>query len=385
MERTRPRAAGFGAEALAALALLLWLTSAAQAQNAADRGNGGKSIIDANKGVVELETGHAGGVSALIAEDLANLLDDGATRRVLPVIGKGSLQNVVDLRSLRGIDVAIIQADALDYARDNKVSPGIESAVTYIAKLYNEELHILARRDIARIEDLAGKPVNFDVPGAGTGVTAGKLFSLLHIAVRPTNYDTQLALDKLAKGEIAAVAYVAGKPAPLFRDIPADSGFHFLAVPLQPAVTAVYVPSRLTGKDYPALLPGEQAVDTVAVGAVLAAANLQPRSERYRNVSNFVEAFFTQFSTLLEPGHNPKWREVNLAAELPGWKRFPPADQWLKRNQTGSPQIAKQDLKEIFSRFLDERRQLAGGSALSQQQKDELFNQFERWQESQSH
>ncbi len=46
-------------------------------------------VVVANRGVVELETGRASGISVRIAEDLANIIDDGATRRVLPVVGKG--------------------------------------------------------------------------------------------------------------------------------------------------------------------------------------------------------------------------------------------------------------------------------------------------------
>src|SRR5215475_8737193 len=38
-----------------------------------------------NRGVVQLETARAGGISVRIAEDIANIVDDGATRRVLPV------------------------------------------------------------------------------------------------------------------------------------------------------------------------------------------------------------------------------------------------------------------------------------------------------------
>ena len=101
-----------------------------------------------NRGVVELQTGRAAGISVRIAEDLANLIDDGATRRVLPVIGKGSLQNITDLKLLRGIDMAILQLDVLDYARQQKLFPGIENSISYIAKLYNEEFHLLGRQDI---------------------------------------------------------------------------------------------------------------------------------------------------------------------------------------------------------------------------------------------
>src|ERR1700732_4795807 len=119
-----------------------------------------------NRGVVELETARAAGISVQIAEDLANVVDDGATRRVLPVIGKGTLQNITDLKLLRGIDMAIVQTDVLDYARQQNLFPGIESWATYITKLYNEEFHLLARQDITSVANLANQKVNVDLRGA---------------------------------------------------------------------------------------------------------------------------------------------------------------------------------------------------------------------------
>src|ERR1700751_607728 len=121
-----------------------------------------------NRGVVELQTGRAAGISVRIAEDLTNLIDDGATRRVLPVIGRGGLQNITDLKLLRGIDMAILQADVLDYARRQDYFPGLEGWITYIAKLYNEEFHLLARRDIKTVAELANQQVNVDLRGAAT-------------------------------------------------------------------------------------------------------------------------------------------------------------------------------------------------------------------------
>jgi len=47
---------------------------------------------------------------------LANIIDDGATRRVLPVVGKGSLPKPWRSQVLRGVDLAILQTDVLDYA-----------------------------------------------------------------------------------------------------------------------------------------------------------------------------------------------------------------------------------------------------------------------------
>ncbi|HUZ75574.1 MAG TPA: TAXI family TRAP transporter solute-binding subunit [Stellaceae bacterium] len=360
---------------VAALAAVpLGFAPAAAAQTAFDH---------VNRGVVELETATADGISPKIANDLADLVDDGATRRVLPVLGEGSLQNLVDLKRLRGIDLAIVQADVLDYVRAHKLQPGVET-LPYVTRLYNEEFHLLARRGVNSVAELQGKKVNVDVPGAGTGITAAKIFGLLGIAIDPTTDSTSLALAKLERGQIDAVAYVGGAPAPVFRTIDAASGLHFLAIPLQPAITAAYAPTRLDAKEYPGLVPPDGPVDTVAVGAVLMAANLAPQSERYRNVANFVDTFFTQFSSLLTPGHHPKWREVNLAAELPGWHRFAPAAEWLARNAAVAQQPASNDMRVVFERFLDERLRLTGNTAMTQQQKDALFSAFRQWQSSQA-
>jgi uncharacterized protein len=115
--------------------------------------------IVANRGVVELETASSAGISVRIAEDLVRVVNDGATRRVVPVVGQGSLGNVTDLKLLRGIDMAILQSDILDYAREQKIFAGIDTSISYITKLYNEEFHLLARPEIKSIADLANHKV----------------------------------------------------------------------------------------------------------------------------------------------------------------------------------------------------------------------------------
>ena len=63
--------------------------------------------------------------------------------------------------------------------------------------------------------------------------------------------------------------------------------------------------------------------------AVLAAYNWAPNTDGYRKLSLFVDAFFTKFATLQNSPFDPKWKEVSLAAPLPGWQRQPYAQQWL--------------------------------------------------------
>ncbi len=336
-----------------------------------------------NRGVVELETSGAAGISVRIAEDLANLIDDGTTRRVVPVVGKGSLQNLTDLRHLRGVDMAILQTDVLDYAKEQQLLPGLESSLTYISRLYNEEFHLLAGPKVKNITELASNKVNVDLRGSGTAITARRLFDLLKISVTVTNDSQEVALDKLRRGEIAALAFIAGKPAPLFMGLKSDDGLHFLAIPFNQAVSSAYAPTRLTVADYPDIIPHDRPVDTIAVGSVLAVADLRQLKERYRNVVNFVDVFFTEFHSLLTPGHHPKWHDVTLVAEHPGWRRFPPAEQWLQKNMQAVNAPKADDLQQMFARFIDERRHAMGNPAMSQQDKDALFQQFQSWQRGQ--
>ena len=332
-----------------------------------------------NQGLIELITGPVAGTTARAGEDLATVLDDGATRRVLPVVGKGALQNLIDLRMLRGIDLAVVQIDALDYAKPQMNQAGF----TYVAKLYNEEVHLLGRAGVGTIAELAGKKVNLGLQGDGAAITGPRLFDLLKTGVEMTHYDQDLALEKLKSGEIAAMLLVGGKPIPQLQRLSPRDGLHFISIPPQVPSGSTYFPALLTADDYPGLVTAAQPVDTVSVGTVMLVANLTPGSERYRNVANFVEAFFTQFPKLLEPSRHPKWKEVNLAADLPGWRRFPAADAWLKRNASAAAApMDDRRLREVFSKFVKDRSQ-ASGSAMTDEQTKELFNLFQQWEASQ--
>jgi hypothetical protein len=56
---------------------------------------------------------------------------------------------------LRGIDMAIMQVDVLDYARQQNFTPSIEHSITYVTRLYNGEFHLLARQDVREVADLS--------------------------------------------------------------------------------------------------------------------------------------------------------------------------------------------------------------------------------------
>jgi len=266
-----------------------------------------------------------------IANDLSAVLDRGDELRVLPIIGRGSVQNLSDIMFLRGIDIGIVQSDVLAFAQRERLFPSVTSLVQYIAKLYDEELHLLARPGINRVEDLAGQRVNVDLRGSGTAMTASLVFHGLGVDVQTTNDPQDTALERLKRGEIAAMTFVAGQPARIFASVPPGSGLHFLEVPLTPALVDTYLPSRLTAERYPNLVEAGGGVDTVAVGAVMAVYAWQPGTERHRKVARFIEAFFSRFDEFQRPPRHAKWREVNLAAQVPGWTRFGVAQEVAAR------------------------------------------------------
>jgi hypothetical protein len=255
--------------------------------------------------------------------------------------------------------------------------------MTYITKLYNEEFHLLARSDIKTITDLANQKVNVDLPGSGTDITAARLFDQLKLRVAVTHDSPQVALNKLRRGEIAAIAFVTGKPAPLFVGLTGEDGLHFLSIPFDATQNTAYAPTRLTSMDYPGLVQPDQPIDTIAVGSILLAADLRQVPDRYNNITNFVEVFFTGFQSLLGPGYHAKWGEVNLATEIPTLRRHDAAAQWLQRNAQVNAIQDPGKLQDMFSRFIDERRQAAGGTPMTDAEKAALFQQFQTWRQIQ--
>jgi hypothetical protein len=135
---------------------------------------------------------------------------------------------------------------------------------------------------------------------------------------------------------------------------------------------ADYLPATLTHEDYPGLIaPGEK-VETIAVSAVLIAFNWPKGSDRYRRIQKFVENFFPRLGEFQKPPRHPKWKEANLAAVLPGWKRFAGAEEWLREHDT----VAAGERGQ-FDQFLAARREKA--ASLPSHERDRLFQEFLAW------
>src|SRR6476620_4919612 len=118
-----------------------------------------------NANTVTVVTGTPGGTYFRIGADLAFVLDDGDKLRILPILGKGAGENAYDIRFLKGVDLGFVRTDTMDQLRQDKRLKDIDQRIQYIAKLFNDELHIIAPNAVKDVRELAGKRVTFDVKG----------------------------------------------------------------------------------------------------------------------------------------------------------------------------------------------------------------------------
>jgi branched-chain amino acid transport system substrate-binding protein len=329
-----------------------------------------------NANTVTLMTGTFGGTDVQVGADLATVLDNGDSLRLLPIVGRGSVQGIADILFLKGVDAGIVRSDTLDYLESRGYANNIKMQLNYILRLYNGEMHVLAPSSIRTLADLDGKTVAVDLPDGGTFVTSITVFERLRIKPHFLYIEQRIALEKLRRGEIDAVITVEGKPLESIAQI-ADGNLHFVPVAYDPVLQDAYLPAQLTSDEYPNLIRKGEQIDTIAVAAVLAAYNWAPNTDRYRRLARFVEALFTKIKDLQRPPFHQKWREVALNATMPGWTRFRPAQEWLDHHAGPPPGVAE---RERFNEFMS-RRQAAGGARSLDRpdSREDLFREFLEW------
>lgn len=337
--------------------------------NKPDLGSAGERL---NANTIAIVSGNLNATYLSIAYDLSAVLDNGDEFRVLPVVGKGGGQNIRDVRFLKGVDLGITQSNLLGaFRRSNEIGT-IDDKIVYIAKLFNEEMHLIVRSDggITSIDQLAGKKVNFSDIGSGTQLSTRDIFDRLGIKAQEVNMGQADAFEKLKSGEIAATVLIAGKPAGSMARLQAAEGFRALPVPYRKPLHADYLPATLASEDYPRLIEQGAPVETVAVSAVLIAYNWPRGSDRYRRIQKFVETFFPKLAEFQKPPRHPKWKETNLAATLPGWTRFHGAEEWLRTQP-----LAAQSQRDQFDRFIAQRKPASAAAT----DREQLFKEFIQW------
>lgn len=291
-----------------------------------------------NAWTVGLAGGYIEGAPLRFASEIARVVNEEGKLRVIPMVTPAT-ENVNSLLYLKGVDAAIINTDVLDEYRAQV--PHIERRIVYLLSLFPSELHIFVRPEIHSLEDLKGKKVNFNTQGTAAAYSGPLIFSRLGLNVEKMFIPHQVALEQMRRGDVSAVVFVTSKPIDAFLKGRWDSGFKFLPVEYDAKFEDYYLPSSLDAADYPNLVPKGERVATLSVPTILAVYNWPQQSERYRRVARLVDHLFSRLDRLQTPGFDPKWKEVNLRANVPGLVRFRPAQEWLDRPQTGTARLSQ--------------------------------------------
>ena len=289
-----------------------------------------------NDNVLFLMGGQPGATFSQLAYDISVVVQDGNNLRVLPVVGGAAVQNVEDLLFLRSIDLALTTQEAMNYLKTTgKLGPHLEQQLTYVATLFPNPLQILASGGAKSITDLNGKKVNFNNKGSATAQFVPGIFKTLGVGVQEFYLPQEDAMDKLRRGEIDATICSCPTPVPAFVNVRPEWGLRFVAVPYEKSIQATYLPASISKEDYPGLI--EKEVETIAAITVLVSYNWPKDSMRYKRTEKFVNVFFSKFDEFHKPPRHPLWKVVNLGATIPGWTRFPAAEEWLRNRREARP------------------------------------------------
>ena len=249
--------------------------------------------------------------------EIANTMDHTDGLRILPIIGRGSLQSINDLLFLRGVDVALLSSDSLAYVKKNDLYKEETGKVAYLAKLANTNIIVLARKDVATIEGLSGKKIATGPANSDEFVAAELIFGGFG-----TNYDRvptigKSSLKALLDGRIDAAVFVGSDSYRLLDSIKSNSGLHILSLSLPESLAEVYSPAILGHTDFPNLIAEGAAVETVAAALILAVFDWPDRTERFYKLKKFNSALFSTYLASLD-----KEQSTNFSAAVPGWTQY---------------------------------------------------------------
>jgi TRAP transporter TAXI family solute receptor len=281
---------------------------------------------------IGMVTGPKTGTAIQLAMEMAQIAQRAGVELVVKA-SEGSLDNIRRLVSAENAGLGFVQADVLDVltrSADPQVRRTVER-LRLVFPLHDEEVHLLARTAIRRLEELQGRRVVVGTRGSGTWLTAQHLLRLLQVQpAERLEMPPPEGVRAVLRGDADAVFEVGGKPVRLFTNIlelqrdpryaALVAGVHFVPVD-QPAVRRHYAAASLGPEDYPWV---RQRMPTVAVKALLISADFSNRRNphsrrRCQQLARLATALREHLAELQRTGH-PKWREVDLDGDLSLWK-----------------------------------------------------------------
>lgn len=357
-----------------------------------------EEVERANKWTIGLAGGPLEGGLIRFAADLGVALNDGDELRVLPMVSRGSVQNVNDILYLKGVDATLLLADTFETLKKDAKTKNIEEKIQYISQVFISTWQLLARPEIKSIRDLEGKKVALPGKGVQATVLGQKVFARHGVKIQAVMTNIGAGLELLKSGEVDAFVFPGIKGSKtVLSTLENTQGLHFLSVDFAKVAGGYYVPQSLGNEDYPNLIPAGTHVETIGTPVVLAVYNWPKGIDRFRKMERFIKTYFERFERLRQPPYQPAWRDVNLGATVPGWKRYWFAGEMLAKyvaaraseNATASavalapPPLAAQEVAAASAAPLSAEDEAAIAGMRGDEQK-RLYREFIEWKQKQS-
>ncbi|MBL8259701.1 MAG: TAXI family TRAP transporter solute-binding subunit [Candidatus Competibacteraceae bacterium] len=280
---------------------------------------------------IGMVTGSPTGTYIKFGHDIAGIAKN-AGLEIAVKDSKGSIDNIRRINSKENATFGIVQSDVLGFLSrsENAELRRVAGRLRLIFPFYNEEVHVLANKNISSFNDLQGKRVVVGEQDSGTWLTAMNLLQLAGVKPAELLHVPPLqGVTAVLKGEADATFYVAGKPVTLFTKVgnlvtnpefaPLLANVHFLPL-VDERMLREYQPARIGPADYEWL---SNEVSTVAVKAVLMSFDFSGKQNPYfarrcLQLAKLGQALRTNLGMLRQTGH-PKWKEVNLDETVGTW------------------------------------------------------------------
>ena len=245
------------------------------------------------------------------------------------VTSKGSIENVFAVYQKPNTQLGIVQSDVLAFVarvQSDPVLKRIAKKTKMVFPLYNEEIHLLGRKEITDFDDLTDRRVAIGREGSGTYLTARLLFKVSDVVPKEmVLIDTDEALAELKAGRIDAMFYVAGYPVKLLSEgVTEADGLALLPI-TNKSITEFYTRAEIPARTYPWQ---PQVLSTVAVKAVMISFDF--RRKDCDVIGQFAQSISTNLAWLVRNGH-PKWKSVDLDAPLKGWEQYDCVAKYLRK------------------------------------------------------
>jgi TRAP-type uncharacterized transport system substrate-binding protein len=241
------------------------------------------------------------------AATIAKAMDHENGLRIMPILGRGSIQAVQDIETFPTLDAALVTSDSLTYVKAQSLMDPNDTPLTYISAVRQLPIVLIASKNIPNLTALAGKRIATGSANSASFAAGELLMGAMEVPFLRVPDSQEGAVDALLSGQ-ADAAFFVGLPSNINK---LNRNFRVLSLVLPKELSGTYESAKLTSADLPNLIPQTVQFDTVATELVLAASSAANSKDHAKALKAFTFELFRQGTD----------SNAMLRAEVPGWTR----------------------------------------------------------------